>query len=209
MSNAIDYNIVLRDACVLALTQHIKARLIQTGCVLLRGSHEGHAKFLVSRWNDSNVRVFYVLAKANGRFYSHTQLAKEANSTPKATRDYWARTLKGSCVAARLSDTTERRSVRLFRRGHEMFFSAHGIKLQLDARMLDFDLARVVTDSTMGQTAALRQNYEGACEAQESDASKDEAARIEARKRLNQEMDQKVAKGHQRRLFGTDDEPVE
>lgn len=204
MSTAIDMNVLLREAVTLALAHHIETRLAQAGCKLLRGSAMGHAKWLVSRWTDANVRAFYVLAKAQDRFWSHTQLAHEAKSSAKATRDFWSRTLKGSQVAARLVDSVERQEVKLFRRGKEMWFSNLGIKLQLATEMLRFDLARIVTNSTMGQTLALRQNYEGACEAQEADASKSEEERAEARERLDGELARPEVVRVQERLFGTD-----
>jgi hypothetical protein len=201
---AIDLNKVLRDACILALSDHIRARLVQTGCVLARGSAEGQARYLIGRWNDASVRMFYILASADGRFFSHSKLAKEAGAKQSASESFWGTTLKGMRVAARVADTPNRQDIKLFRRGHEMFWSQHGIKLQIKASMLNFDLSRTITDTTIEQTLASQQNYEGACRAQEADASRPEAERSAGRDRINAELTKPEVVSNQGRLFGTD-----
>lgn len=202
MSNAVNMTDLLREAVTMLLAQHIRARLMQCGCRLLRGSPEGQAKWIVSKWSEANVHAFYILVKSDDRFWSHAQLAREAGCAPESTREFWRKTIKGSHVAAHFIDTTQRENVRLFRRGREMFWGGAGIKLQVNTEMLPFAIARAVTDSTMSQTIAHRQNFEGACEAQESDESKGAEERTAARAKLEGDMVQAPSEQAQKKLFG-------
>jgi hypothetical protein len=136
---AINQDDLLRGACESALAAHIRARLVQTGRVLAKGSPEGQAKYFVKRWKPESVRIFYFLVhQAAGRCLSKSELARGADCSGRAVDSFWGRTLKSMRVAALHSGTKERADIQLFRRGHEMFWSNSGIKLQVRGELLAF-----------------------------------------------------------------------
>lgn len=186
---AIDINQVLRTACESHLAAHIRARLVASGAELLKGSPEGQAKFFVKRWTDGHVRAFHFLVESDGKFLSKSELGAGANSSERVVHDFWRRTLKSMRVAARISGTTQRKDVPLFRRGHEMFWSAFGIKMQIRGEMPSYQVARTVTETTRPALVASMQNYEGATAAQEADESRSEEERAEPRERLKNEVE--------------------
>lgn len=187
MVAAIDFNALVRDKATSVLAGHIRSRLAQTGQTLCKGSPESHARSIVARWGDGSALALLVLAQSDG-FASHAQIASAAGISVDASQVFWRKTLCGLSVSVRAPDGEGSRKLRLFRRGHERFFSAEGVKLQLNTEMLAFALARFATESTLGVTAAFRQNYEGASAAQEADDSRDEAERETARQAMGREL---------------------
>lgn len=202
MVQAIDMNEVLRDSVALALAEHIRTRLIQTGFKLAKGSPEGQARWFVRRWSDEGVRCFYILVKEKAQFLSHKQVGELANCSKETSERFW-RSLLRLKVAACFVDSLERAEVSLFRRGHEMTFSGIGVKLQVRTEMMPVSLAQIATDTTRGQLAASIQNYEGACKVQEAAANDGAPLASTARALLQTAVNPPEVEKQQRDLFGT------
>lgn len=181
------------DAVEGVMARHVRARLAQTGRVLVQGTPETTAKSIVKGWQPHNVVAFYVLAKGEGAFHSTGELARKVETSRTGLRSFWRR-LRGTVVVVRPSDGggVAESELALFRDGHEAFRSDAGLKLVLNASMLRFAEAKRITDSQMESTRVARDNYEGACVAQESDASKTDAERSAARQRIEEPRDERA-----------------
>jgi hypothetical protein len=182
-----------RDAVCMILARHVRARLAQAGRELARGTPEGAAKTIVSRWSGAGVLAFYMLAREE-RFVSHGALAAKCGGTKKAIREWWRRLQDTYIRVAPLDGGAEAGRIDLFKRGRECFYAGQGVKLQLNTEKLPFALARQVTESTLEHVIAARVNYAGACDAQEADATKSPEERTAARRRLLEDEGRKAVR---------------
>jgi len=202
MAMAIDEMALLRTACESILAHHIKARLVQTGARLVRGDADGHARWIVGKWRDREVRLFYFLSTTKSEIVASRVYAKAAGyEDAKVARKFIA-SLRSKKVAryrirVRLHDTTQEEMVALFRQGRELFYSNAGVKLEVGSKLLDFSLAQQVTSDTLPIYSIVRANHEGAVAAQEADTTRSDAERSDARKRL--EAEERSQSGHEKK----------